>query len=383
MPAVATATDAKLGSGGPGMRPAEKLLPQIREDLQLHGGPRSLDGAPQWLIHDPVQNRFIAIGRSAYVLFQLLSEFRSAPDVIAAAWSYFGVAIDERQLSEFVQFLHANALARDAPDGGGWRYFAGVAKRQHRSLGSRLLHNYLFFKIPVFRAERFLRATLPMARPLAGLTMRCVVAMLGILGLYLVSREWQLFSSMFVDLFSIQGVLQVSVALVVIKVLHELGHAYVATAYGARVPIIGIAIMLGAPMLYSDVTDAWRLKSRSARLRIDLAGVTVELGVACIATFAWAFLPMGTAKSIAFALATAGWAMSIAINLNPFARFDGYHAASDFFGIPNLQTRAFAFGRWRLRELLFDLKSPPPELMALFALTMEVPDWRRFVMRDV
>ncbi len=369
-------------SGGQGPTAgAATVLPHIREDLQLHAGPRSVDGALQWLVHDPVLNRFVMIGRTAYVLFQLLAEYRSAPDVITAAWSRFGVAIDDRQLSDFVQFVHNHSLARDPPE-GGWRYFAGIAQKKHRNLGSRLLHNYLFFRIPVFHAERFLRATLPLARPLGGSAFAACISLLGVLGLYLVSREWQLFSSMFVDLFSLQGVLQVSVALLAIKVLHELGHAYVATAYGARVPIIGIAIMLGAPMLYSDVTDAWRLASRKARLRIDLAGVTVELAVACIATFAWAFLPTGTAKSIAFALATAGWAMSVAINLNPFARFDGYHAASDFFGIPNLQSRAFAFGCWRLREILFGLNAPAPELLApRVQISLSIYAWATWIYR--
>jgi putative peptide zinc metalloprotease protein len=44
-------------------------------------------------------------------------------------------------------------------------------------------------------------------------------------------------------------------------------------------------------------------------------------------------------------------------------RFDGYYVLSDLLGVPNLQPRAFALGRWKMRELLFDLRDPPPEVM--------------------
>ncbi|MBU0500724.1 MAG: HlyD family efflux transporter periplasmic adaptor subunit [Gammaproteobacteria bacterium] len=46
---------------------------------------------------------------------------------------------------------------------------------------------------------------------------------------------------------------------------------------------------------------------------------------------------------------------------NPLMRFDGYYLLSDLLGLPNLQDRAFRFGRWHLRETLFGLGDPPPE----------------------
>lgn len=62
-----------------------------------------------------------------------------------------------------------------------------------------------------------------------------------------------------------------------------------------------------------------------------------------------------------FGFATTSIAMSLAVNLNPLMRFDGYFALSDYWQVPNLQTRAFALGSWKLRELLFGLSAPPPE----------------------
>ncbi|WP_440616282.1 HlyD family efflux transporter periplasmic adaptor subunit [Cysteiniphilum sp. 6C5] len=42
-------------------------------------------------------------------------------------------------------------------------------------------------------------------------------------------------------------------------------------------------------------------------------------------------------------------------------RFDGYHVLSDILSMRNLQTRAFALTKWKLREILFGLNAPAPE----------------------
>src|SRR5690606_32070695 len=75
------------------------------------------------------------------------------------------------------------------------------------------------------------------------------------------------------------------------------------------------------------------------------------------------FLPDGIFKSAAFILATTSWVLSLVINLNPFMRFDGYYILSDLLGVKNLQQRSFALGKWKLRETLFRLNLPPPEVL--------------------
>ena len=254
----------------------------------------------------------------------------------------------------------------------GWRALAATAEKQCTSWASHLLHTYLFFRIPLFRPERFLRSTLPRVRPVATHGFALLILLTGAAGLYLVSREWDEFRATFAGVATLEGAAMMAVALIMVKLIHELAHAYVATAYGCRVPVLGVAFILGAPLLYCDVTDAWRLKSRKARFRIDTAGILADLAVACVATLLWAFLPPGIGKHFVFSLATAGWVLSLTMNLNPFMKFDGYHIASDLFGIENMQDRAMAMGCWRLREILFGLGAPPPEPMqpqVMLALT--------------
>jgi putative peptide zinc metalloprotease protein len=359
------------------------LLPQLRQDLQLQKAAPATDGRQQWLVYDPLQHRFIAIDRKAFVLFSIWDTTASANRMIDAAWLRYGETIELIEVETFIQFLHASNLTQEAPD-AGWRYFAAVARRRQGSFGSRLLHNYLFFRIPLFAPERFLRATLPWLLWLGTKPAVASISVVGSLGLYLMAREWSHFIAAASDLLSLEGAVLIAITLVVIKILHELAHAYVATAFGCRVPVMGVAVMMGVPMLYCDVTDAWRLTSRRKRLLVDSAGVAVELAIASIATFLWAFLPQGPGKSVALTLATASWMMSVVINLNPFMRFDGYHIAADLTGIENLQARSFAFGRWRLRELLFGVGRQPPEPMPLkYARGLVVYAWCTWLYRLV
>src|SRR5690606_38105139 len=110
------------------------------------------------------------------------------------------------------------------------------------------------------------------------------------------------------------------------------------------------------------------------RAQIGSAGIRFELAVAGLALFAWSVLPDGVARSLAFYLSSASILSTLFINLNPFMRFDGYFLLMDVWGIDNLQPRAFALLRHRLRQLCLGWRGAPPEhhpqagLMRAYAL---------------
>lgn len=235
------------------------------------------------------------------------------------------------------------------------------AAAQHQSLWQVLLHQYLFFRIPLWRPDSFLNRAWPwLARFGPGLLRYGLPLTLG-LGVFLVSRDWQRFLATFPHLFSLGGALAFGVALFFAKLCHEFGHAFMAKRAGCRVQSMGVAFMVLLPMFYTDVSDAWRVNDRRARLLIGAGGVLAELLLASIALLAWSLLPDGPARTAAFMLASATWITTLVINLNPFMRFDGYFLLSDFWEVDNLQGRAFALCRWRLREALFGYREPAPE----------------------
>ena len=372
-----------MESTNPDQQDEATKLPELRPELSLRLGAATEDGGSGWLIYDPVQHRYYQIDQTSYELLSVWSEQHDVNSLLSAVAEKFATKVETRQVEKLLEFLIESNLTTESPT-GDWRYFAASARRRARAHGPlmRLAHNYLFFRIPVWRPQRFLTSTLPLVAPFYTRTAAMVVLFLGICGIYLASRQWDDFLHTTDFFFSWQGALYFGLALILVKALHELGHAYTAVRYGCYVPTLGIAFMMLTPLLYTDVTDAWKLRDRRQRLWIDSAGIVVEVAIALVATFLWAFLPDGPMRSAAFMLATAGWIMSLAINLNPFMRFDGYYILAELLGIENLQSRAFALARWRLREILFGLGRPCPENLPKSTVTwLTLWGWATWVYR--
>jgi putative peptide zinc metalloprotease protein len=335
-------------------------LPALRQDLSITDGQVSLTGDKSWLIYDGLRHVYIKIDGPTFDLLTIWRQSRTAADLAEIAFARFGIAPGASEIDRLVRFLKTHNLVEPASPQSWGSLSVQANDRGHRLLMT-LIHHYLFFKFPLFAPERFLDATARVTAPLFKRPTQLGILALGLLGLYFVSRQWDEFIVEARGLTNIAGASAFALALFAVKALHELGHAYVARRYRCRVPSIGIAFMMMAPVLYTDVTDAWRLQDRRQRLNIDMAGIAVEIGLACICTFLWVFLSDGLPRHLAFLIATTSWIMSLAVNLNPLMRFDGYYILADFLGIENLQSRAFELGVWRLREFLFGLKAECPE----------------------
>lgn len=334
-------------------------LPGLRADLQLSPAAPALDGAPCWTLADPVRGRYFKLGTTAMRLLHHWS-LGEPEQVLQAANREPGLALDAADLEQLLVFLRSHDLIT-ALDPQQRASYSLKADAQRQSLWQQLLHQYLFFRIPLWRPERFLNRAWPWLERF-GPRALCygLPAVLG-LGVFLVSRDWQRFIATFPHLFSLGGALAFGVALFFAKLCHEFGHAFMAKRAGCRVQSMGVAFMVLLPMFYTDVSDAWRVNDRKARLLIGAGGVLAELLLACMALLAWSLLPDGPARTAAFMLASATWITTLVVNLNPFMRFDGYFLLSDFWQVDNLQGRAFALCRWRLREFLFGYGAAAPE----------------------
>ncbi|BAN47404.1 peptidase M50 family protein [Metapseudomonas resinovorans NBRC 106553] len=335
------------------------MLPALRPDLQLSPAAPGLDGAPQWTLADPLRGRYFKLGAAAVRLLRHWA-LGDPQRVLEAANAEPGLPLGKSELEELLRFLRGYDLiaALDEEQRASYGPKAGA---QRQSLWNRVLHQYLFFRIPLWRPDAFLNRAWPVLERHGPWLLRWGLPLVFALGLFLVARDWQRFIATFPHLFSLGGALAFGIALTFAKLCHEFGHAFMAKRAGCRVQSMGLAFMVLLPMFYTDVSDAWRVRDRRSRLLIGAGGVLAELVLAVLALLAWSLLPDGPARTSAFMLASATWITTVIINLNPFMRFDGYFLISDLWGVDNLQTRAFALCRWRLREALFGYGEPAPE----------------------
>lgn len=334
-------------------------VPPLREELQLLPATPQPDGSPAWHVLDPVRNRFFRLG---WLEFELLCRWAlGRPEAIARAVSAeTTLHASPDDVAVLAEFLTRNQLVqRGGPDPA--RALVELERSQRGPWWRRLVHRYLFFRVPLIFPEPWLAS---LARSVGWVYSPAFLGLsvvAGLTGLWLVARQWDLVVAEVLGAFQGLGPLGLLVALSIAKSLHELGHAVTATRLGVRVGHMGIAFVVMLPMLYTDTGESWKLLRSRARLKIAAAGLLAELMLAAWSTLAWALLPDGGLRQAALFLATVSWVLSLSINASPFLRFDGYFLLADLLDLPNLHERAGALARSRLRRALLGLPEADPE----------------------
>lgn len=349
-------------SGHRATRDGEETLPPLRDELEIGPGPSAHDGSRTWTINDPSTGRFIRLG---WMEFEVLLRWSlGKPSAIAAAVSaQTTLQISAAEVQQFAGHMQAANLLRAAsPVAVGHLLRQYTAARQ-AGWAWRALKSYLFFRIPLLRPDRLYARLIRSLGWVFAPAFHLATLMAGLLGLLLASQQWDVFVNSFPYLATGEGVLLGLASLALLKILHECGHGLVAKRFGCRTRTAGIAVMLFVPMLYTDITDAWRLTSRYQRMLIGAAGIITELAVACWALLLWNVLPDGPLRDVAFFWATTAWVLTILVNANPLMRFDGYYILSDALDQPNLQDTAFRLGRWHMRWHLLGAHVPPPAVV--------------------
>ncbi|MEO8552688.1 MAG: hypothetical protein ABI678_22075 [Kofleriaceae bacterium] len=117
----------------------------------------------------------------------------------------------------------------------------------------------------------------------------------------------------------------------VLMFIHELGHAAACRRQRTTVGPIGCALYLIYPAFYCDVTHTWSL-SRARRVVVDLGGAYFQLLATAVVAAIWQVTDWPIAlAALRVSLAT------MALNLLPVGRLDGYWVLSDALGIVDLR----------------------------------------------
>ena len=153
-------------------------------------------------------------------------------------------------------------------------------------------------------------------------------------------------------------ILRFVVLVVLLKIIHEMGHALAYRVMCLREghdpgPIrMGIAIFAMTPFPFTDVTGAWRLRSKWRRAAIGAGGIYFELGATALLTIFWAQTNAGALQVTIFQVAIFTALTTVLFNFNPAVKLDGYYVMSDLSGQHNIAGRGSAAARdWLTRRL--------------------------------
>ncbi|TAF49216.1 MAG: hypothetical protein EAZ61_14705 [Oscillatoriales cyanobacterium] len=132
------------------------------------------------------------------------------------------------------------------------------------------------------------------------------------------------------------------IASLVVLSIHELGHAFTLKHFGKPVKSMGLMFMCLFPAAYTNSTNSYGLP-RYQRLLVVGAGVLTQLAIAAIALLVWNLTTIGQwLYELSYLLFSAS-IVTVLLNLNPLAKFDGYHLLVAATRINGLRGRAFAY----------------------------------------
>jgi len=330
-------------------KPPTKLV-ELRPDLDMYPGTKSLEGYPTYVIHDLYRHQFTNIGHTEYEILKRwhLGDVDAIVDNILETTTLYVNQDDVEFLNDYL-IRHELAVVETAEQ----RQKITAAQDKPKKFSPMMLFKYFMINIRLFRPDIFLSNTYWMIKFAFTKTFWWFLFVVFLSGLFLVIRDFETFLLEARNIFTLQGATFIIIALVISKIFHEFGHAYTCKHLGLAVPKFGLRLMIILPFFYTDTNESWKLNSRKQRFLIGAGGVLSECALAIVCMFLWGILDDGLLRSVCFYLFVTSWLSSLAINTTPFLKWDGYYMFSDLIGIQNLQMRGFALGKWQLREWLF------------------------------
>lgn len=314
---------------------------RVRPDLQATRV-ESLD-ATTWVIKDPLTLEHYQFSAEEYSLLNWLRRDVS----IAELQRLFADAHPPQTISpeavwDFVGRLHEAGLVMSSAAGQGDELLARM-RRDQAKRWSLAWGSLLAIRFRGIDPDSFLAAAHNRIRWLISPLLLVPILAIIVFALRLVVGHFAEFTHRLPELsalFDARNLPWLLVAIGTVKVLHELGHAMVCKHFGGEVRELGFMLLVFAPCLYCDVSDAWRFPNKWRRIAVSAAGIAVEIVLAALATIVWWYAQPGIAQLVALNIMIICSLNTVLVNGNPLLRYDGYYVVSDLVNMPNLWQRS-------------------------------------------
>ncbi|TAF04987.1 MAG: peptidase M50 [Nostocales cyanobacterium] len=215
--------------------------------------------------------------------------------------------------------------------------------------------NLLFFKFSLFNPDRLLSLYINKIRFLFT-TEACflICLFLGFTTVLAFSKH-EIIHTFGQELWNQQNyslILPFLILMMLVVSIHELGHAFTLKHYNGVVLEIGIMFICLLPGAYTNTTDAYGLVKRRQRTLVMAAGVICQVIIWGTAVCLWTISKPGTWFYTATYLLMIAAQFTLALNLNPLNKFDGYYILEAMTDINHLRQRSFAYYAqlWRREE---------------------------------
>ena len=334
-------------------------LPTIRRDLRFT--PHLQHNELWYAVEDQVNGRFLRMGWQEYTAAMHFDGTKDTKAVIAAASATDETfKLTEIEIDQLLGWLSRVGFLVNPQS-------SNTRPTTRATLSSRSIWDPLGARFPLIQGPHVEKIARLLA-PLVSIPAAVGIGLLAIVATITVLANSGEFFETTSKLFVAEGRVWWIVAWLLLKLVHELGHAVTAVRAGSPIRSAGISFFFFAPVPYIDVSDLWSISNRWQRMLCSAGGILFEIIVASIAVFVAFAAENESLRYFACAVATTGTITTLAFNANPFVRFDGYYILSDLLQKSNLWSDGQAALKTFIHRLLHPFaKSPAPFQPALLA----------------
>lgn len=326
------------------------LRPSVKARRQNFRGER-------WIVlEDSFTNTFFRLRPAAFEFVARLRPDRTVEQVWRECLDKFpDDAPGQEAVIQLLSQLYLSNLLQYEMAADSAQLFERFKKRRQREVRAQFM-NLMFMRFPLLDPDRFLVRAMPIVgkliSPLGAVLWIAVVGW----ALKVAVDNFDALREQSQSVLAPENLVLLFAGMVVIKALHEFGHAFFCRKFGGEVHTMGVMLMIFTPVPYMDATSSWSFRSRWQRLLVGGAGMIVELFFAAIATFIWAQTGQGAVHSLAYNILFVASVSTVVFNINPLLRFDGYYMLSDLLEIPNLHQRSLLLRQHLVEHYLFGVK---------------------------
>lgn len=332
-----------------------ELKPRLQGHARIHR--HHYRGQLWYVLQDNVSGRYHRFTPAAYQIIGLMDGFRSVEEILelVSRRKDYEVPSQDEIVRLLSQLYAADVLQSDVlPDTDEQldRY-----RKQQSMRWKQVLKAPLALRLPLFDPDRFLKAFLPLVKPLFSVYGAILWVSVIFIAMMFAAMHWNELSGNVADrLLSSQNLLVIWLTFPVVKAMHELGHAFAVRRWGGEVHELGIMLLVFTPVPYVEASSSTAFRSKQQRIVVGAAGMLVELFLASIALFVWLLVEPGLVSSIAYNVMFIAGVSTVLFNGNPLLRFDGYYILSDILEIPNLASRSNRYLLYLIERYLFGLQ---------------------------
>lgn len=331
------------------------VTPRLRGHVRLHR--HVYRRRTWWVLQDLSTGQIQRFTPEAHALIGLMDGTRSVQEIWELASERLGDdAPSQDEMIRLLGQLHAaDALQSDVPPDAR-ELLDRHRKREQKQWQSRLLSPFAI-QIPLVDPEAFLVRVEPWLRPLFGIGGLLLWLAVVLPAVVLAGVNFgELSDGVMQRALEPQNLFLVWLAFPVLKILHELGHAFATKTFGGEVHDMGVILLVLTPVPYVDASAASAFRQKRHRMLVGAAGMIVELFVAALALYVWLAVEPGAVRTLAWNVVLVGSISTVLFNANPLLRYDGYYIFADWLEIPNLRLRANAYLQWLVDRYAFGLR---------------------------